>query len=73
MVGQAEIVVGAQVQHVLRVAVGADVDCRLLRPGDQAFGLEKPLRLQGLGLVSERFEKCSWHGGNLRCSKGRKV
>ncbi len=71
VIGEAEVIVGAQVQHVLDATVCPDVDRRLLRPRDDTFGLEKSLGFQGVGLLGERLEKFGWHCDLPLCSKGR--
>ena len=57
MIGQAEIVVGAEIDHA--PAVG-DWDLGVLRPGDDALGFEKSLRfdfIQGLRDVIGKFRE----------------
>jgi len=54
MIGEAEIVVGAEVQHL---AAALDPDVRLLRARDDAFALVETLAVQGLGLLLQLVEK----------------
>ena len=42
MIGEAEIIVGAEVERLARRAVGGDLDARTLRPGDQPLALGQP-------------------------------
>ena len=69
MIGEAEIIIGAQVDDLRRTAIVQDINCRLLRAGNQSFLLEKPLILQCLGLLSQRIEKISGHGIALRTQR----
>ncbi|MNN11252.1 hypothetical protein D3C81_1242050 [compost metagenome] len=65
VVGQAQVVVGAEIQHRAAVVQG---DFRRLRAGDDAFGLEQPLRADGvqfLGVVPGEW------GGVRGCGHGR--
>jgi len=53
MVSEAQIVVGAQIQNMLAIAVGLNVDTSLLRAGDQALGLVQALRPEVFCLARE--------------------
>ena len=51
MIGETQVVVGAEVQHVLAAAVRAHVDVGLLRAADQALGLEQALLAERVRLL----------------------
>ena len=59
MVGQAEVIVGAEIQDLAAVV---EPDGGLLGRGDDAFGLEKPGLAHGLGFTAQILEKASVHG-----------
>jgi hypothetical protein len=63
VVGQAEVVIGAEVDDLALAAPGAlDADDRLLRRGDDALFLVEPALLQGLGLSLQVLKKARIHG-----------
>ena len=72
VVGQPEVVVGAQIQDFCRIAVRANVYRCLLRAGDEALLLVQSLGLEGFGLRRERREEIGGHGGS-RCCSGREI
>src|SRR6056297_2831826 len=61
MVGQPQVVVGAEIDDVARVAVLAHVDLGLLGPGDHPFLLVQALFLQLLGRFGQRCQKRFFH------------
>ena len=62
MIGESQVVIGAEVERMLRTAIAFDLYLRLLGPGYQSFGLVETLRFEGLGLCGERLKKTGCHG-----------
>ena len=67
MIGEAEIIVGAEVEHLARRAVGGDLDARPLRPGDQPLALGQPV---GLDLGERRTQMGQEGVGHRRLHAG---
>jgi hypothetical protein len=66
MVGEAEVVVGAEIQDLGRTPIVAHLDRRLLRARNEALLLEEPLRLQRVRLLREPLQEMLGHGVALR-------
>ena len=62
VIGQTQVIVGAEIQYFPGVSVGPDVDGRLLGACDQSLLFEKSFGFQCFGLLGERREKGFWHG-----------
>ncbi len=62
MIGEAQVIIGAEVQYVLAGAVHPHVDVSLLRARNQPFRLEQSLLTQRFRLPGERGEKSFRHG-----------
>ncbi len=73
MIGEPQIVVGAQVQDFGGFPVFLDLNGCLLRASDQAFPFEQALRFQSLGLLSERFQKIRRHRIALRLERPQSI
>ena len=69
VIGEAQVVVRAEVQDLFRVAIGLYVDGGLLGSGDQALLLVEPLCFECFGLLRERCEEGCWHGNSRWNSK----
>jgi len=57
-----QVIVGAEIEDLRRVAIVADPDSGLLRAGNQSFLLEKALFFEGFGLLGEGIQELRGHG-----------
>jgi hypothetical protein len=70
MVGEAEVIVGAEIDRFARAFRAADADPPALRPGQQALALEQARRLDLVEGCADVVEKGIGHGRSSRLDDG---
>ena len=62
VIRKSQVIVGAQIEHMIGSAVESHIDSGLLRSRDESFGLEETLGAEPLCLLGKRGQERVWHG-----------